>query len=148
MLSKSPIGVCTMRRRILKTSFVGAAACVIAIVFWARSHYVVLDGTLQFGFEESAFFPKGDCSNTPFWWEWRSPSDSPEGSMWAWWRNRNKLNNDLDLKWKALGKPAAMRVKVRGYQSSEGRHGHLGFYRREFQPIALISVSPASRCQW
>lgn len=138
-----------MKKRILSTILVGVAGCVIAIVFWARSHYVGLEGTLQFGFEESAFFPNGDCSNKPLWWEWRAPSSfSPERSMWAWLRKRNKLNNDLDLKWQALGKPAALRVKVRGYLSSEGWHGHLGLYRREFQPIALISVSPASRCKW
>jgi hypothetical protein len=120
------------RRRVLIIIAVGVAACVIAVVFWGKGRRdIVLDGTLQWGFEESAFFPGGDCSNKPFWWEWPNNRDS-----------------DLDAKWKALGKPTALRVKVRGNLSAFGMHGHLGAYRREVQPITLISVSPASRCQW
>jgi hypothetical protein len=121
-----------MKRRILNTILVGVAVCVIAVVFWARGrHDVILDGTLQWSFEESAFFPNGDCSSKPFWWEWP-----------------NELDDSLRVKWQALGKPAALRVKVRGNLSWLGSHGHLGAYRREIQPIALVSVSPASRCEW
>lgn len=82
-------------------------------------------------FEESAFFPDDDCSKRPFWWEWP-----------------NQLDNDLDARWKALGKPAALRVKVRGNLSAFGMHGHLGVYHREVQPLQILSVSAAARCQW
>jgi len=121
-----------MRRRILISVAAVIVGSAVAIVFWAKgSRDVVLDGTLQFGFEESAFFPNSDCSKKPFWWEWP-----------------NQLDSDVDAKWEALGKPPALRVKVRGNVSGFGMHGHLGAYRREIQPITLISVDAASRCQW
>jgi hypothetical protein len=102
------------------------------LCFWGKGRRdIVLDGTLQWCFEESAFFPNGDCSNKPLWWEWPNNRDS-----------------DLDAKWKTLGKPTALRVKLRGNLSSIGLHGHLGAYHREVQPITLLSVSAASRCQW
>jgi hypothetical protein len=120
------------RRRVLIIVAVGIAASIVAVVFWAKgSRDMVLDGTLQRGFEESVFFRDGDCSNKPFWWEWP-----------------NQLDSDLDARWKSLGKPTALRVKVRGNLSSIGLHGHLGAYRREVQPVTLISVSSASPCQW
>ena len=120
------------RRRVLIIVAVGILASIVAVVLWAKgSRDTVLDGTLQWGFEESAFFPDGDCSKKPFWWEWP-----------------NQLDSDLDAKWKALGKPTALRVKVRGNLSAFGLHGHLGAYRREVLPTTLISASPASRCQW
>jgi hypothetical protein len=106
-----------VKRRVLIIIAVGAF--VIAVVFWGKGRRdIVLDGTLQRGFEESAFFPDGDCSNKPFWWDWP-----------------NNLDSDLDAKWKALGKPPALRVKIRGNLSAFGTHGHLGAYRREVQPI-------------
>jgi len=120
------------RRRLLVVIVVGFTACVIAAVVWGKGRRdVVLDGTLQWGFEESAFFLDGDCSKKPFWWEWPNNRDS-----------------DLDAKWKALGKPPALHVKVRGNLSAFGMHGHVGAYRRQVEPITLISVSPASRCRW
>jgi len=104
----------------------------MAILFWARGRReIVLDGTLQFSFEESAFFQNGDCSKNPFWWEYPNP-----------------LDTDLAAKWEALGKPAALRVTIRGNLSAVGMHGHLGGYLREVQPVTLISVGPTSRCQW
>ena len=106
--------------------------CLLVIVFLARGrHGVVLEGTLQWGFEESAFFPDGDCSNKPYWWK------SPD-----------QHDNDPNARWDALGKPLAVRVKMLGNVSSVGFYGHLGQYRREVQPIKLISVSPGSRCRW
>lgn len=114
---------------------IGAAiiiASIGAVVLWARGkRNVVVSGTLQWGFEESAFFPDGNCSKKPYWWEW------PNG-----------LDNDLDARWKALGKPAALRVTVRGNLSAFGAHGHLGAYHREVQPVEIVAVGAASRCQW
>ena len=120
------------RQRVLGIIAVALAACILGLVLWVRGRRdIVLDGTLQWGFEESAFFLDGNCSNKPFWWEWP-----------------NRLDSELEEKWKALGKPAALRVKVRGNLSALGLHGHLVAYRREIQPITLMSVSSASRCQW
>ena len=110
------------------------AICMIALSLWAWArgrHDVVLNGTIQFSFEESAFFPNGDCSNIPFWWEYPNP-----------------LDKEIAAKWEGLRKPAALRVTVRGNLSAVGMHGHLGGYLREVQPVALISVSPATRCEW
>ena len=121
------------RRRVLIIIAVGVAVCLVAVVFWGKGRRdIVLDGTLQWGFEESAFFPDGDCSKKPFWW--KGPN--------------NNRDTDLDAKWKALRKPTALHVQLRGSLSSIGMHGHLGAYRREVQPITLLSVSSASRCQW
>jgi hypothetical protein len=107
-------------------------ALIILFVLWAKgSRDTVLVGTFQWGFEESAFFRDGDCSKKPFWWEYP-----------------NQLDKEVGAKWEALGKPPALRLVVRGNLSAFGLHGHLGAYRREVQPIALVSVAPASRCQW
>jgi hypothetical protein len=106
-------------------------ALIIVLVLWAKgSRDTVLTGTLQWGFEESAFFPDGDCSKRLFWWEFT-----------------NQLDKDLGTKWEALGKPPALRLVVRGNLSALGLHGHLGAHKREVHPIALISVAPASRCR-
>ena len=76
-------------------------------------------------------FPDGDCSKKPFWWEYP-----------------NQLDNEVGATWEVLGKPSALRLELRGNLSAFGMHGHLGAYRREVRPIALISVAPASRCRW
>jgi hypothetical protein len=54
----------------------------------------------------------------------------------------------MGVRWQSLGKPEAMRVKVRGDLSWFGMYGHLGAYRREFIPSQVISVERATRCQW
>lgn len=113
-------------------AILAVAIASLFIALWARGRRnVVLEGTLQWGFEQSAFFPDGDCSKKPFWWEWP-----------------NQHDNDLNTKWQALGKPDALRVKMRGNVTRIGMYGHLGQYRREVQPVEVISVSPASRCRW
>ena len=105
---------------------------IISLVLWAKgSRAALLSGSFQWGFEESAFFLDSDCSRKPFWWEYP-----------------NRLDKEVGAKWEALGKPTALRLVVRGNVSAFGAHGHLGAYRREVQPIALISVAPASRCRW
>lgn len=107
-------------------------ALILVLVLWAKgSRDTVLSGTFQWGFEESAFFPDGDCSKQPYWWEYP-----------------NQLDKDIGAKWESLGKPPALHLVVRRNLSAFGVHGHLGAYRREVQPIALISVAPASRCRW
>jgi len=120
------------KRRGLVIAAVVIIASIVAVVLWAGGRRdIVLSGTLQTSFEESAFFPDGNCSKKPYWWEWP-----------------NQLDNDLDARWKALGKPIALRVTVRGNLSGFGMHGHLGAYRREVQPFEIISVGAASRCKW
>src|SRR5581483_5160762 len=120
-----------MKRR-LSVAVVAIAVASALFLLWARGRQnLLLEGTLQFSFEESAFFPDGDCSAKPFWWQYP-----------------NALDSELSTKWQALGKPPAMRVKVRGNLTSIGMHGHLGGYWREIQPLAIIETNPASRCRW
>jgi len=107
-------------------------AIMVVFVLWAKgSRDTVLTGTFQWGFEESAFFADGDCSKKPFWWKYP-----------------NQLDKEVSVKWESLGKPPALRLVVRGNLSAFGAHGHLGAYRREVEPIALISATPALRCKW
>jgi hypothetical protein len=109
-----------------------AASLLLALLFWVRGrHGVILEGTYQTSFEESAFFVNGDCSRKPIWWQW------PNG-----------LDADLQEQRRALGNPEAMHVKVRANLSSIGAYGHLGAYRREVDPIILISADATSRCRW
>ena len=115
-------------------AIVGSALIIILIIasmFWAKGRRsIVLEGTLQRGFEQSAFYPNGDCSKKPFWWQW--PND---------------LDSDLNARWKAIGTSGALHVKVRCDVSSVGMHGHLGAYIREIQPLEIISISTATRCR-
>jgi hypothetical protein len=122
------------KRQVLIAIVAIVVVCLLSFILWGRGRRkVLLEGTLQWGFEQSAFFPSGDCSTTPFWW-------NANGT--------DQHDNDLNARWQALGKQGALRVKVIGNLSSVGMHGHLGLYRREIQPVQLISVGPAPRCQW
>ena len=120
-----------MKRGILVVATVALLSIGIGFFSMRGRRDVSLDGTLQWGFEESAFFPNGDCSKKPFWWEWPNSHD-----------------NDLTARWKELGQPAALHVIARGDLSAFGLHGHLGAYHREFQPVVIVSAGPAPRCQW
>jgi len=52
----------------------------------------------------------------------------------------------MNARIKALGYPAALRVKLIGNVSRLGEYGHLGAYPREVWPIKIISVDPAPAC--
>jgi len=120
-----------MKRRV---TIVGSTVTVILMVasaFWAKgSSNIVLEGTLQRGFEQSDFYPNGDCSKKPFWWVWPS-----------------ELDSDLNARWKVLETSGALHVKVRCNVSSVGMHGHLGAFLLEIQPLEIISMGPAARCR-
>jgi hypothetical protein len=94
-------------------------------------HAPLLEGTLQTGPEQSAFFPDGDCSKKPFWFNWP-----------------DQFDDDLNARLRALGKPAALRLKLIGDVSQVGNYGHLGGYPREVQAIRVISVDSATPCPW
>src|SRR5579864_311446 len=116
------------KRRTLLPLLAIAVVCVLILAFWAGGRREVpLDGTYQSGFEQSAFIPDGNCSKKPFWFHW--PDDY-----------------DLNARIKALGYPAAVRVKLIGNVSRLGKYGHLGAYPREVWPIKIISVDPAPPC--
>lgn len=120
-----------MKRLPAIIAFVAVVILVVASVFWARgSSNTVLEGTLQRGFEQSDFYPNGDCSKNPLWWKWP-----------------NELDSDLNARWKAMGTSGALHVKARCNVSGIGRHGHLGGYLREVQPLEIISIGPATRCR-
>lgn len=121
------------KRRVVALTVAAGAASLLGLVLWGMGRKDVdLSGTVQWGFEESAFFPNGDCSKTPFWW-----SDGPR-----------EFEKQLDTRWKELGKPAALVVTVRADLSAVGMHGHLGKYRREIRPLKLITAAPSHRCDW
>ena len=103
--------------------------CLLFLFLWVRHRGTVMQGIVQFGPEQSAFFPDGDCSKTPFWF---TAIDV----------------RDYDAKLPALGYHEAIRVKFRGRVSPVGRYGHLGAYPREVQSIELISVESAPPCPW
>jgi hypothetical protein len=105
------------KRRMLIATLSIAVVCLLSIILWTRGrHELVLQGTLQTGPEQSAFFLDGDCSKIPFWFNWPDQRDY-----------------DLNTRWHALGEPAALRVKLLGRVSDVGKYGHLGAYPREVQ---------------
>lgn len=106
------------------------AACFFFLGLWAGGRReVTLEGTFQGGFEASAFFPNGDCSKRPFWFQF-----TDEGGY------------DIDVRILALGFPDALHVKLIANVSRLGSYGHLGAYRREVWPVKVISVDPAPPC--
>ncbi len=118
------------RRRALFVLLAVAVVCLLFLAFWAGGRREVpLDGTFQGGFEQSAFFPYGDCSKKPFWFKYP-----------------DEREYDMNARIKALGYPAALRVKLIGNVSRLGKYGHLGAYPREVWPIRIISVDPAQPC--
>ncbi len=111
--------------------FVPLGLLVVAIVFWAKgSSNVMLEGTLQQGFEESDFYPNGDCSKHPLWWV----------------SHNQRLNDDLDASREKI-RAKALHVKVRCRVSSTGMHRYLGGYFREIEPLEIVSIGPAPRCR-
>lgn len=90
---------------------------------------MTLDGTVETGSEQSAFFPDGDCSRKPFWFRWPDERDY-----------------DMNARILALRFPDALRVKLIANVSRLGTYGHLGAYPREVWPIKIISVNPAPPC--
>ena len=120
-----------MKCQVAITGFVMLGILAVATVFWAKgSSNVVMEGTLQRGFEHSDFYSNGHCSKKPFWWQWP-----------------NELDSDLNAGWKAIGTADSLHVTVRCNVSSVGMHGHLGGYLREIQPLEIISIGPANRCR-
>ena len=120
------------RGRILITILSIAVVCFLFFVFWTRGRREVsLEGTLQAGPEQSAFFPDGDCSKKPLWFH------LPDTRVY-----------DLNARWMALGNPSAVRIKLIGNISPLGHYGHLRGYPREIWPIKVISVTPTRPCPW
>jgi hypothetical protein len=119
-----------IKRRTLFALLATAIVCLLFLAWLAGDRREVsLDGTYESGPEQSKFFPDGDCSKKPFWFN---------GST--------ELDYDWNARVKALGYPTALRVKLIGRVSRLGKYGHLGGYPREVWPIKIISVDPASPC--
>jgi hypothetical protein len=105
---------------------------IVGIHFrWPSRDAPLLEGTLQTGPEQSAFFQDGDCSKKPFWFNWP-----------------DQLDECLNARLRALGKSAALRLKLIGNLSPVGNYGHLGGYPREVQAKRVISADPATPCPW
>lgn len=116
--------------RILIIIILIAVLCLV--IFWTRGRREApLEGILQAGPEQSAFFPDGDCSKKPFWFH------LPDPRVY-----------DLNAKWMALGNPGAVRIKLIGNISWRGKYGHLGGYPREVWPVKVLSVHPPLPMAW
>jgi hypothetical protein len=98
---------------------------------WARGESnQTYTGTVEWGFEVSAFHPNGNCSRPAYWFD----SDTPGGG-------------EILQRWLDLGRPRAMRVTFVGDLSSLGRWGHIGGYIRQIRAVKLIDASAAdARC--
>jgi hypothetical protein len=90
-----------------------------------------VEGIYQTGPEQSAFFVDGNCSQMPFWITWP-----------------DRLDTDSEKRMWSVGKPEALRVKVRATISPAGMYGHLGGYAREVQVLTVISADAAAPCPW
>jgi hypothetical protein len=109
-------------------------ACTIVIVaalfFQARgTHNKEYDGTWEFGFERSAFYPGGGCWRPPYWLEPTSELSGPSGKL------------------EALSNPSAVRIKFIGDTSWVGPYGHLCGYMREIRVVRVIDVQAAQPCR-
>ena len=116
-----------MNRKTVIAVLMVTVLCIFALIAvrkGAGRRNVTLTGIAQWSFEESAFFPGINCSRTPFWW---NENDAPI-----------EFRNEMWRRWQDLGKPNAVKVSVRADLTSVGQYGHLGQYRREIKPLALI----------
>lgn len=113
-----------------KLFLVCALAFVAVLFFQARgTHNQEYDGTWEFGFEWSAFYPRGGCWRPPYWLESTSELSGPSGKL------------------EALGNPSAVRIKFVGDTSWVGSYGHLGGYMREIRVVRVIDVRAARPCR-
>lgn len=108
------------------------AASTALLLNWARARTgQMLDGTAQWAFEKSQFFPNAKCSESPWWLD--PGADGTE---------------EIYKRWEALGKPPAARIIFVGDVSEIGRWGHLGQYWRQVRPRRVIDVLPLKQaCQ-
>ena len=97
-----------MSCRILISLAAGIGVSTVAGVFWAKgSRDVLLDGPFNGALKNTRVFLTA-TARKPFWWQWPNP-----------------LDNDLDARWKALGKARALRVKVRQRSACMGILEHI-----------------------
>jgi hypothetical protein len=112
---------------------IATALLLVFLLFLAGCHHreKTLEGILQTGPEQSAFFLDGHCSNKPFWFTWP-----------------DRVDSDSEAKLKSVEKAEALRLTVVAKLSPVGEYGHLGGYPREVQAIKIVSVSAATPCPW
>lgn len=119
----------------LKRSILTAVVAIIVIctLFFvlSRRRGTIVEGIYQTGPEQSAFFVNGECSTSPFWFTW------PE-----------QLDKKSEKRLLSVGKPLALRLKLRANISPAGKYGHLGGYPREVEALQVISVHAATPCPW
>src|SRR2546421_8155141 len=114
-----------MRRRMKFGLGIGAGAVLAAGLFlWSKgSHDKVFEGVIEWNFEKSDFYLKGDCSASPYWYD---GSSKPSANLY----DRRK----------EIGNPRAMQVKFRGDLSRVGLYGHLNKYIREIHSTEIIEA--------
>jgi hypothetical protein len=97
------------------------------LAYWAAgAKNRTYDGVLQHGFEKSDFYPRGNCSASPYWLE-------PQGEAAI----------ELGRRWIELGRPSALHVRFVGAESHLGMWGHLGKYRPRIRPSKILQVEPS-----
>jgi hypothetical protein len=86
------------------------------------------DGTAEWRADRSEFYLQGSCSSSPWWLDTQA-----EGTY------------EIQKRWEALGKPAAVRVVFVGDLTMLGRFGNDGKYWRAIRPRAVIDVTPLTQ---
>ena len=108
-----------------------AVVLICSLLFvLSRRRGTTMEGIHQTGPEQSVFFVDGDCSKAPFWFTWP-----------------DQLDEDSEKKLRSVvGRPEALRLKLRANVSPKGKYGHLGGFTREVEVIKVISVDAAKPC--
>jgi hypothetical protein len=103
------------------------AVVLLLLVLGKGEHNRTYEGTLERGFEVSAFYPNGSCSAGRYWFV----ADE-------------EASREVQKRWSELGRPGTLRVKFVGDLTRLGEWGHLGAYRREIRAHQILEVSRAS----
>jgi len=122
-------------------SYIFASLLAAIVVFWAiATKNRTYEGILQHGFERSDFYPRGDCSASPYWFE-----------------AKGEAADQLNKRWVELGRPNGLRLRFVGDLTHIGLWGHLGKYKREIQafehfgsrvvagPVQMRAKNPGNR---
>jgi hypothetical protein len=99
-----------MKKVLMLACLIASLLLFAALALWATGgKNQTFDGVLQHGFEKSDFYPRGDCSVSPYWLE-----------------AQGEAADELDRRWREIGRPSTLHVRFIGDVSRLGLWGHLG----------------------